>query len=205
MTFALLLNLIRRIPEAVEFSKENKWTKWDPEIFLGEELINKTIGIIGFGKIGQAVARRALGFGLNIIYYNHSIKKIDPKISNNLTSLDFNQVLESSDYLTLHLPLTIKTKKLINAETFSLMKKNPIIINMSRGEIVDTNDLTAALKSGQVRGAALDVTDPEPLPSDNELYKINNCIITPHIGTATIECRNEMAIAAANNIINNLK
>ena len=175
---------------------------WDPEIFLGEELTDKTLGIIGFGKIGQAVARRAIGFGLKIVYYNHSKKIVDPAIGPYVSSLKFDEVLQSADYLSLHLPLTPKTKEMINKETINKMEKQPILINMARGDIVKTDDLVEALKSGRIRCAGLDVTSPEPLPGDHPLCHLNNCIIVPHIGTATQECRNNMARLAAHNIIN---
>jgi glyoxylate reductase len=204
LTIALLLTLLRKLPQATEFAKENKWSNWDPEIFLGEELNNKTLGILGFGKIGQAVARRAIGFGLNIVYYNHTKKKISTYLANNVESLDYKEVLENSDYLSIHLPLNDQTRGFINFESYILMKKYPVILNMSRGDIVNTNDLIKALKKGQIRGAALDVTSPEPLPSSNQLYSFENCIISPHIGTATNECRYEMAKASAKNILNNL-
>jgi len=201
-TLALLLSLIRMIPAAMKYVKNDKWKMWDPERFLGEELTDKTLGIIGFGKIGQAVARRAIGFGLKIVYYNHSKKIVDPAIGPYVSSLKFDEVLQSADYLSLHLPLTPKTKEMINKETINKMEKQPILINMARGDIVKTDDLVEALKSGRIRGAGLDVTSPEPLPGDHPLCHLNNCIIVPHIGTATQECRNNMARLAAHNIIN---
>ena len=201
-TFALLLSLIRMIPSAKKYVKNDKWKMWNPEIFLGEELTGKTLGIIGFGKIGQAVARRAIGFGLKVIYYNHSKKIVDPAIEQYVRSLKFDEVLQSADYLSLHLPLTPKTKEMINKKTIMKMKKQPILINMARGDIVKTDDLVEALKSGRIRGAGLDVTSPEPLSGDHPLCHLNNCIIVPHIGTATQECRNNMAQLAAQNIIN---
>jgi len=201
-TIALLLSLIRKIPDAITYVKNNKWGMWNPEIFIGEELKGKTLGIIGFGKIGQAVALRAKGFGLRVIYYNHSKKEVDPAIEKFVKSLTFHEVLESSDYLTLHLPLTTKTKEMINKKIFQKMKKLPILINMARGEIVNTDDLLIALKNGDLRGAALDVTNPEPISGYHELCSLKNCIIVPHIGTATSECRIDMARIAAENICN---
>ena len=201
-TIALLLSLIRKIPDAITYVKNNKWGMWNPEIFIGEELQGKTLGIIGFGKIGQAVALRAKGFGLRVIYYNHSKKEVDPAIEKFVKSLKFHEVLESSDYLSLHLPLTTKTKEMINKKIFQKMKKLPILINMARGEIVNTDDLLIALKNGDLRGAALDVTNPEPISGYHELCSLKNCIIVPHIGTATSECRIGMARIAAENICN---
>ena len=117
-------------------------------------------------------------------------------------AIKFNEVLQIADYLSLHLPLTPKTKEMINKKTIMKMKKQPILISMARGDIVKTDDLVEALKSGRIRGAGLDVTSPEPLSGDHPLCHLNNCIIVPHIGTATQECRNNMAEIAAQNIIN---
>lgn len=203
MTFALLLSLIRKIPEASEFIKKDKWKSWDPEIFLGEELYGKTFGIIGFGRIGKAVARRALGFGFKILFYNPSL--IESSTIPEAKQVDLDELLKKSDYISIHSPLNDKTKNMINSNLILKMIKKPIIINMARGEIVETNDLLNALKKGLIRGVALDVTNPEPINYDNELLKIENCIITPHIGTATKECRHNMAKLAAENLINHFK
>ena len=202
LTFSILLSLIRKISLAQNFIKQNKWKAWDPELFLGEELSGKIFGILGFGKIGQAVARRATGFGLNIIYYNRSIARPDSLLKQYVKPVGLNELLKTSDYLSIHLPLTDETKGFINKQTIHKMKKKPIILNMARGDIVNTYDLVEALKSGKIRGAGLDVTSPEPLPGDHPICHFDNCVVVPHIGTATQECRINMAQLAAQNIIN---
>ena len=196
LTMASFLALARKLWPAREFVREGKWKAWDPEILLGEELTGKTFGIIGFGRIGMAVAKRALGFGMNVIYFNRS-----PVVSDCCKAVTLEELLSESDYISLHVPLTEQTRGMINAESIRKMSKRPILINFSRGQIIKTEDLLNALKNGEIRGAVLDVTDPEPISADHLLCKMENCIITPHIGTATKECRRDMAMAAAEKII----
>ena len=202
LTFSILLSLIRKISLAKDFIKQDKWKAWDPELFLGEELFGKVFGILGFGKIGQSVARRAVGFGLDIIYYNIGKKKVDSFLSEYVKPVNMNELIQKSDYISIHLPLTDETKGFINKGLIDKMQKKPIVLNIARGNIVNTDDLIAALKSGKIRGAGLDVTSPEPLSGDHPLCHLDNCIVVPHIGTATYECRNNMAQLAAQNIIN---
>ena len=197
MTFALLLSLIRKIEEARSFIKKDKWSSWDPEIFLGEELSGKTFGIIGFGRVGRAVSKRAKGFGLNVVFYDPSETK-----TGNAQKVNLKTLLQKSDYISIHVPLQKDTRYLINKKVISQMEKKPVVINMARGEIVKTDSLVDALHSGKIRGACLDVTDPEPIRGSHPLARMKNCIVSPHIGTATVECRNAMAKMAAKNIIN---
>ncbi len=198
MTFALLLQLIRQVSLAQEFVRSDNWKSWDPELFLGEELSGKTFGIIGFGKIGKAVAQRARGFDLNVIYHNRSkVDSEDPPVK----QVDLDYLLAHSDYISLHVPLSEETKGLIDQIAFNKMARKPILLNMARGGVVNTDHLYAALKSGQVRGACLDVTDPEPISGNHPICNLPNCIVIPHIGTATKECRHNMAQLAAQNII----
>jgi len=203
MTFALLLSLIRNIPDAQSFIKDGKWGSWNPEIFLGEELNNKTFGIIGFGRIGKAVARRAISFGLKVIFYNPSLIKNKDGINANQVGLE--ELLIDSDYISIHAPLNDSTIGIVNLKLISKMKKQPILLNLARGEIINTNDLAIALEKGLIRGAALDVVNPEPLQGNHNLLKFKNCLIVPHIGTATKECRYNMAKLAAENIINHFR
>lgn len=202
LTFSILLSLIRKISPAQSFIRQNKWKAWDPELFLGEELFGKVFGILGFGKIGQAVARRAVGFGLDIIYYNRSKKDVDSFLRPYVKSVSLSELIETSDYISIHLPLTDETKGFINKNVINKMQKRSIILNMARGDIIIPEDLVEALKSGKIRGAGLDVTSPEPLSGNHPLCYFDNCIIVPHIGTATKECRINMARLAAQNIIN---
>ena len=204
LTFAIFLSLIRKISFASDFVKNDKWKAWNPELFLGEELYGKVFGILGFGKIGQEVARRAVGFGLDIIYYDTVEKKLDSFLSPYVKSVNFSKLLETSDYLSIHLPLTDETKGILNKSSIKIMKKKPVVLNMARGDIIVTDDLVEALKSGKIRGVGLDVTSPEPLPGNTPLCHLDNCIVVPHIGTATQECRINMASLAAQNIINHI-
>jgi glyoxylate reductase len=201
LTFSILLSLIRRIPQAQEFVRQNQWKAWDPELFWGEELSGKVFGILGFGKIGQAVARRAIGFGLDIIYYDIVPKSVDALLGMHVKSVGLDELLEKADYISIHLPLTSETKGLIDKRTIGQMKRNPIILNMARGGIVVTEDLVEALRMGHIRGSGLDVVSPEPLSGDHPLCHMDNVLLVPHIGTATRECRIHMAELAAQNII----
>ena len=198
-TLALLLALIRIIAPARDFVRADKWRAWDPELFLGEELCSKTLGIIGFGKIGKAVAKRAAGFGLRIIYYDHSPQDFADRIDCRQVELD--ELLRLSDYISIHLPLTEETVNFIDASMIDRMERKPVLLNMARGGIVETDALLEALNSGKIRGAGLDVTAPEPLSGTHPLCQFDNCLIVPHIGTATVECRRNMAALAAQNII----
>lgn len=202
MTFALLLAFVRKTRTAQDFVKSNEWNAWNPELFLGEELFGKIIGIIGFGKIGQAVARRAIGFGMQVVYYNRSTKRIDNEFpASRVSQVDFASLLVQSDYISVHVPLTQETKNLIGKKEFIQMKKKPILLNLARGGVVNTDDLVEALRTKLIRGACLDVTYPEPLSGSHPLCQLDNCLIVPHIGTATVECRQAMAKIAAENII----
>ncbi len=196
MTFAILLNLIRRVTEGQEYVKNGLWRAWEPNLFLGEELHGKYFGIIGFGKIGKAVAERALGFGLKVLGYARSKFEMD-----RVEQVSLEELYEKSHYISLHVPLTPETIGLINKETIKKMKQKPVIVNMARGPVIVTDDLVQALKDGSVRGAALDVTDPEPIMSSHPLCQLKNCLIVPHIGSATVECRTLLARTAAENLI----
>lgn len=196
LTMALFLTLARRVPEATSFVKSGEWKCWDPEILLGDELEGKRFGIIGMGQIGQAVAKRAQGFGMEVIYYNRSNLDIQ-----GAEAVSLDALLGESDYISIHVPLTDETRGMINKETIKKMRKKPVLLNLARGGVVNTDDLVEALKSGDIRAAGLDVTDPEPIPKDHELCRMENCIVVPHIGTATTECRHKMAEMAARNIL----
>lgn len=196
MTFAILLSLIRKVSEAEAYVKKGLWKTWEPNLFLGEELFNKYYGIIGFGKIGKAVANRALGFGLKVLAFARS------KISHpGVTQVSLEELYQKSHFISLHVPLTAETKGLINKESIQKMDQKPVIINMARGPVIVTEDLVAALKNRTVRGAALDVTDPEPILPSHPLCHLSNCLIVPHIGSATVECRTLLARSAAENLI----
>lgn len=197
LTFALLLSLIRKICPAQEYVRKDRWKYWEPSLFVGEELYGKTFGILGYGRIGQAVGKIALGFGMKVIFSSRSKMKHSLEVS----QVDLPTLFASADVLSLHTPLTSETKGMIHLAAFRQMKKRPILINMARGSVVNSQDLYLALKEGMIRAAALDVTDPEPLSGKDLLCSLENCLIVPHIGTATAECRFAMAKAAAENLL----
>ena len=198
MTFAILLSLIRRVSEAEAYVKKGLWKGWEPNLFLGEELAGKTFGIIGFGRIGKAVAERALGFGLKVLVFARSkIEKIHPRVE----QVSIEELYQRSHFISLHVPLTGETRGMIDREAIKKMGQKPVIINMARGAVIVTDHLVEALKNGTVRGAALDVTDPEPILPSHPLCHLRNCLIVPHIGSATVECRTLLARRAAENLV----
>jgi glyoxylate reductase len=201
MTLALAFTLIRKIKESDEFVRKGEWKAWDPEIFIGRNFSSLTWGIIGYGNIGKAVAKRLSGFGMKIIFNDPEVDRPDEFASD----ADIPELLGTSDIISLHMPLTEKTAWFVDSEKLNCMKNTSILINMARGGVVNTIDLINALRNKKIAGAALDVFDPEPVTGTNEILSFDNVIITPHIGTATLECRREMAEMAARNIIENLK
>jgi glyoxylate reductase len=190
LTFALLLAAARKLPEAIAAVGDGDWLTWEPAQYLGAEVHGATVGIIGFGRIGRAVAHRASGFEMTVLHTGS-----DPE-SDSLESL-----LERSDFVSLHCPLTPETYHLIDDAALSQMKRTAIFINTARGPIVDHDALRRALISGEIAGAALDVTDPEPLGADDPLLQAPNLIVVPHIGSATRAARERMADLAVDNLI----
>ncbi len=204
LAFTLILAAARRLGESIDYAREGHWKTWELTNLLGLDVYRSTLGIIGMGRIGQAVAQRAVGFKMPLLYYSHSkVPVAEKKLGASYVPL--NQLLRTADIISLHVPLNDETRGLISAEQFKLMKKNAILVNTSRGEVVDTDDLVTALKSHQIAYAALDVTDPEPLPKTHELYNLPNAIITPHIGSATRTARNDIACLAVENLIAGLQ
>lgn len=201
-TWALILALARRIVEADEATRHGAYKGWEPDIFLGTNLIGKTLGIIGMGRIGSMVARRAAGYKMNVLY---NCRTQDPKVEQELgvkfASLD--ELLSQSDFVSLHVPLTEETMHMINKTAFAKMKKGSYLINTARGPVVDERDLIDALSSAQIAGAALDVFDNEPNISP-ELISNQRVITTPHIASATWEARNKMGEQAVDAIIDAL-
>ena len=201
--FALIMAVARRIPEAERYVHEGKWKTWGPMILLGGELTGATLGLIGFGRIGKAMARRAVGFDMRVIYYDPGEKAPDPDLK--ARRVEFEALLEESDFISLHTPLTPDTRHLIDSEAFSKMKPNAVLVNTSRGPVVDPEALYEALKERRIFGAGLDVTEPEPLPLDSPLLTLDNIVITPHIASASQATRARMAWMAAKNLIAGLK
>lgn len=204
LTMSLLLSAARRLPEASTDAREGRWTTWSATGWLGADLNGATLGIIGMGKIGRAVAARARGFGLHLIYTDIDPRPDDEKAFG-VTYKPFHDLLSTSDFISIHVPLTPATRKLINEKTLQLMKPTAILINAARGPIVDTDALYRALSEGWIAAAALDVTEPEPLPASHPLYKLSNCLIVPHIGSATYGTRKSMAESACANLLAGLE
>ena len=202
--FALVMATARRIPEACRYVRDGRWKTWGPKLLLGWDIHGATLGLVGMGRIGSGVARRATGFGMRILYYD-VVRREDLEEEVGLEFVDFETLLERSDFISLHVPLTSETHHLIGTEQFRLMKPTAILINTSRGPIVDPQALYEALKSGQIAACGLDVTEPEPIPIDDPLLTLDNCVIMPHIASASIATRTKMAIMAAENLIAGLK
>lgn len=192
--WALIASLSRRVVEADEATKRGAYKGWEPAIFLGTSLIGKTLGIIGMGGIGTMVARRSEGYKMKVVYTR---RNKDEK------SVDLNELLAMSDVVSLHVPLNEETRHMINAETFSKMKKGSFLVNTARGAVVNERDLVDALRSGHLAGAALDVFDNEP-NIDPELVGMENVILTPHIASATKEAREKMGELSVNGILKTL-
>lgn len=198
-TWALILALARRVVEADEATKRGSYSGWEPGIFLGVNLVGKTLGIIGLGRIGEMVARRSKGFGMTVLYTKRTRdEKVEGELGVKFATQD--ELLAKSDFVSLHVPLTEETRHLIAKDAFSKMKAGSYLINTARGPIVDEHDLVDALRSGKLSGAALDVFDNEP-HINPELVGMENVILTPHIASATLEAREKMGEMAVNAII----
>jgi lactate dehydrogenase-like 2-hydroxyacid dehydrogenase len=200
LAMALLLSIARRIAEASRDAREGRWMTWSPTGWLGADLKGATLGIVGLGKIGSAVAERAKGFGLHIVYTDSSAHaEIEARLGARRLSME--ALLRESDFVSLHVPLTEETRGLIGERALRAMKPTAILVNTARGPVVDMQALTLALQEGWIRAAALDVTDPEPLPPEHQLYTLENCLIVPHIGSATHNTRRRMAERACENLL----
>jgi glyoxylate reductase len=202
MTMALMLSLFRRIPEGDKLIRNDKWnTIFGPYEFLGTDLYQKTLGIFGMGRIGKAVAKRAAGFEMNIIYHNRtrlSIKE-EKKLGVKYVSLD--NLFRTSDVVSIHSPHTPQTHEIVNLKLLKKMKKTSFLINTARGKVINEKDLAIALKRKIIAGAGLDVFQREPINSKHPIVKMNNSILTPHSGSATIETRKKMAEIAIRNLV----
>jgi lactate dehydrogenase-like 2-hydroxyacid dehydrogenase len=205
LAFALLMAAARRIVEGAEYVKAGEWGAWRTTLPLGYDVHGATLGIIGMGRIGQAVARRATGFDMRVIYFD---PYCDPKkvpFAGLGLRCGLDELLAEADFVSLHVPLTEETRHLIDARALAKMKPTAILVNSSRGPVVDTDALYDALAAKQIAGAALDVTDPEPLPADHKLLTLSNCLVVPHIGSATHATRSRMAVLAAENLLAGLR
>jgi len=200
-TMALMMAIARRVVEADKYIRQGKWkVGWHPLYFLGTDLYGATLGIVGLGRIGSAVARRAKGFDMKIFYYD-VVRREDLEKELGAKFVDLDTLLKESDFVTLHVPLTPKTKDLIGERELKLMKPTAYLINTSRGKVIDEKALIKALKEGWIAGAALDVFYQEPTPPDNPLLELNNVVVAPHIASASLETRSRMAEIVAENLI----
>ncbi|XP_074649878.1 glyoxylate reductase/hydroxypyruvate reductase-like [Tubulanus polymorphus] len=201
LTVALLLNTSRRLSEGVHAVKAGLWGTWQPLWLCGQGLHHSTVGIVGLGRIGLAIGRRLQPFGVDRFLYTGNTRKETAEQEICATFVSMDELLEQSDFVIVSCALTDQTKGMFNTEAFKKMKRNAILVNTSRGPVVNQDDLYLALKSGEIRAAGLDVTTPEPLPVDNPLLQLDNCVVLPHIGSATEETRSTMSLLTARNII----
>jgi len=197
--FALMMAAARRVVEGDQYVRAGQWQTWGLTLLLGQDVAGSTLGLVGFGRIGQAVARRAAGFSMRVIYYDplHHPDPQDPPAE----KVAFETLLADSDFISLHTPLTPDTHHLMGAEQFSKMKPSAILINTARGPVVDPRALYQALKNGQIARAALDVTEPEPIPPNDPLLTLENLILAPHIASASHATRGKMAHMAVENLL----
>jgi len=198
--FTLMASVGRRVVEAVQYVRDGKWKTWGPMLCLGHDLYGATLGLIGLGRIGGAVAKRATGFDMRLLYHDLNRQPILEK-ELGLTYADLDTVLRESDFISLHTPLTNETHHMIGAEQFEKMKHTAVLVNTSRGQVVDQAALYDALASGKIAGAGLDVTDPEPIDPNDPLLDLENCVIVPHIASASVAARTLMATMAAENLV----
>jgi glyoxylate reductase len=198
--FALLLAAARRIPEGERYVHSGQWGPWKPDLLLGQQVSGATLGIIGFGRIGQAVARRASGFDMRVLAYGgRGLTEAASAYGAHPTSLE--GLLEEADFISVHVSLSSDTYHLIGRRELSMMKKTAILINTARGGVVDHQALYDALKGGAIAAAALDVTEPEPINPDHPLLTLDNCLIVPHIASATYQTRERMGLLAVDNLL----
>jgi glyoxylate reductase len=199
--FALLLAAARRVPEGHDFVHQGRWKTWSPHLLNGPDVHHATLGIVGFGRIGREVAKRGRGFDMQVLYYARHAAPAEDETRLGARRGSLDEVLSHSDFISLHVPLSPETHHLINPETLGKMKRSAILVNTSRGPVVDSDALYEALKEGVIAAAALDVTEPEPMPADHKLLSLPNCLVVPHIASASFATRDRMASIAAENLL----
>jgi glyoxylate reductase len=199
-TFALLLAAARRLPEAERAVREGRWTTWHPSFLLGRDVYGATLGIVGLGQIGEAVARRARGFSMRILYCNRTRR---PEIERELgvEHASFDELLAQSDFISVHVPLTPETRHMFDDEAFARMKPVAVFVNTSRGAVVDEGALHRALETTRIAAAAIDVAEQEPLAKHDPLLRLPNLLVTPHIASASVATRERMATIAVDNVL----
>ena len=201
--WALMLSAARRIGESERAARAGRWRTWHPLHYLGQDVYGATLGIVGMGRIGFQVAKRSIGFDMKVIY--HDVVRQDRYESElDMEYVDMDTLLARSDFVSLHTVLNESTRHLIDARALSKMKPSAVLVNAARGSIVDPKALYDALRSGQISAAGLDVTEPEPIPADDPLLTLENCVIVPHIASASVSTRREMSRIAAANLLNGI-
>ena len=204
LTWAMILGTARRIVSADRYTREGKFQGWGAKLFLGGDVYEKTLGIIGLGEIGRSVARRAIGFNMRTLYHQRNRLPKEEEKKLNVEYATFEKILRESDFLTLHVPLTEETEYMIGNDEIALMKKTAYLIHTARGKVIDDYALVAALREGRLAGAALDVYEDEPELTEG-MRELDNLIILPHIGSASFETRDKMALLVADNILDALE
>ena len=201
----LMLAAARRVTESATDARQGRWLTWEPLGWLGQDLAGRTLGIVGMGRIGFAVAKRLHhGWGMKVLY-TEQVARPEAEQEFGAQRVDLDALLAASDFISAHVDLNASTRGMFGAEQFKKMKKTAVFVNTARGPLVDQKALVDALRGGTIFAAGLDVTDPEPLPSDHELFTLPNCVIVPHIASATVATRNAMARLCANNLLSGLK
>jgi len=203
-TVCLMLAAARRLVEADRYTRDGKWKTWEPLLLAGQDIHHATLGLIGLGRIGAAVARRAQGFGMRVVYYD-VVRREDLERSLSITHRSLDDVLRDSDVISVHVPLSEQTRHLIGRAQFALMKNTAVFVNTSRGPVVDQAALTQALASRRIFAAGIDVFEQEPVSPDDPLLKLDNVIVVPHIASASIPTRIRMATLAAENLVSVLQ
>jgi lactate dehydrogenase-like 2-hydroxyacid dehydrogenase len=203
LTMALLLGTARQLVRGAEAVKAGRWQTWEPLGYTGPDVYGSTIGLIGLGRIGMAVARRLAGFQVRLLY--HSRRPVEAAAEVGASYVELETLLAESDFVSLHCPLTEATHHLINAERLAMMKPMATLINTARGGVVDQAALIEALRKGVIADAGLDVTTPEPLPADHPLLELPNVTVLPHMGSASLPARKKMATMAAQNLLAGLR
>ena len=201
MTFALMMAAARKIIDGVYAVRDGKWETWHPLHFLGQDVYGSTLGIIGMGRIGIEMAKRARGFDMNILYYDVNRRTLEEEETYNMSHMPLDTVLRESDFVSIHVNLTPATYHFISDRELTLMKPTAVLVNAARGPVVDPEALYKALTTKQIMAAALDVTEPEPIPHNHPLVNLNNCVIVPHIASASTATRLRMSTMAVENLI----
>lgn len=200
LAWALLMAASRRIVEGHQYVLDGNWKTWGPRLLQGYDLYGKTLGIVGFGRIGKAMARRGKGFNMKVLFYSPTAQ-LDFYKEYNATKVNFDTLLKECDFISLHCPLNNRSLGLFNSEAFAKMKSTAVLVNTARGKVVVTDALVDALRHQKIAAAGLDVTDPEPIPLDSPLLQMKNVVITPHIGSATYATRSRMSEMCAENLL----